>query len=107
MNVRLRKLVEEGVVRGLIFTGVLQCPACLMTVGLDLEVLILSGGDAPVDLREACLKLFFQLRQMLFDRLIQDTQASLRDQLFLVLPSLVVEQVVLHAAETDAEGVGG
>jgi hypothetical protein len=62
MNVRLRKLVEEGVVRGLIFTGVLQCPACLMTVGLDLEVLILSGGDVPVDLREACLKLFFRSR---------------------------------------------
>jgi hypothetical protein len=72
MDVRLRQLVEEGMLRSLSFAGVFQCPACLMAVGFDLEVLVLSCGDTPVDLRDACLKLFFQLRQMLFDRLIQE-----------------------------------
>ena len=61
MDVRLRKLVEEGMVRGLIFAGVLQCPACLMAIGLDFEVLILSCGDGllTLPLRNVALRELF------------------------------------------------
>jgi hypothetical protein len=60
-DIRLRKLIEEGVIRRLALSLIFQRPACARYARLNLEVLILSRGDAPVDFRDARFKLFFQL----------------------------------------------
>jgi hypothetical protein len=66
----LRQLLEEMVVCRLASTGILQRPTRVTTVRLDLEVLILSCSDTPVNLGDARLKLVFQVRQVLLDRLL-------------------------------------
>src|ERR1700693_2642277 len=101
-DIRLRQLIKERVVRRFAVAGILQGPARVTAVRLDLEVLILPRGDAPVDLGDARLKLFFQLRQMLLDRLLEAIQSGLGNQRILVPPLLVVEEIIFHAAEPDA-----
>lgn len=76
-------------VRCFAVAGILQGPARVTAVRLDLEVLILPRGDAR-------LKLFFQLRQMLLDRLLEAIQSGLGNQRILVSPLLVVEEIIFQ-----------
>lgn len=62
----------------------------------DLEVLILPCGDAPIDLGNARLKLFFQILQVLLDRLLEDVEPCFNYQLVLISPLLIVEEIVFN-----------
>ena len=79
---------------------ILERPAAIW---LELEVSVLSRGDAPIDLGEACLKQFLQFRQMRLNRLAEDIQSSLGDQLVPCgPPQLLVDEIVLDTAEPHA-----
>ncbi len=48
------------------------------------------------------VRLLFEFCQMILDGLLKDRKPGVRDQLVLVLPSLIVSQVVLEAAKAHA-----
>ena len=77
VDVRLRQPVEERMIHRLAVARIFQGPAA---VSLELEVLILPRGDAPVDLGDARFKLVLQFGQMRLDRLLENLQLGLDDQ---------------------------
>src|SRR5678815_2004890 len=101
VDIRLRQLVKERMVGRFVIAGIFQCPACVTTVGLDLEVGILPCRDAPVDLGKARLKLLLQCRQVLLNRLLEHVKPYLRNQRFFVLPLLIINEIVLYAPKPD------
>ena len=98
----LLQLVEKRMIQQFTLTGITQRPARVTATSNDRKVPILTSGDSPVNLSDTALKLFFQFREMLPNRLLEQAQTRLGNQLFFVFPLVVINQVVFEAAEAHA-----
>jgi hypothetical protein len=99
-DIGLRELIEKRVVDRFAVAGVLECPSDPSR--FQVEMPIFSCRDAPIDFGDACLKLFFKVFQVCLDRLLENFQSRLGNELVLIRPLVITEQIVLHTAEPDA-----
>ena len=60
---------------------------------------VFAVGKVPINVRQKSFELAFQRLQMKFDGLREDAQIGLFKQHFLLLPSLVINQILFKAAE--------
>src|SRR5882672_8917710 len=87
-DIHLFERIEKDVVNGFCITRRVERPMDFRAASLDLDMLVITVGDALVDLAEAGFKLLFECCQMILDGLLKDRKPGVRDQLVLVLPSL-------------------
>ena len=97
----LAELLKEGMVHGLLATGILQGPVDLAAAAGELEMRVLAGGNPLIDHGKAVFQLLFQGGQVLLDGLRQDGEPRLRQQPVFLLPLLIIEQVVLETPEAQ------
>ena len=67
----LLQLVEKRMIQQFTLIGITQRPARVTSISNDRKVPILTSGDSTVDLSDTALKLFFQFREMLPNRLLE------------------------------------
>jgi hypothetical protein len=101
-DVYLGEAIEHRMVDRFTATGIAQSPADLPAASGDLEVLVVARGDALINLSEPGFQTRFECSQVLPDGLVEDGETRVRHEFSLLLPSLVVQQIILETPEADA-----